>query len=58
MKFFFFHYNYQPHWSTLPKIGKYFTTIAGQSGRSRHCCWLTFMSHAQQVPSPQGVLAC
>jgi len=27
MKFFYFHCNFQPHKSTLPKIGKFFTKI-------------------------------
>jgi len=27
MKFFYFHCNFQPHLSTLPKLGKFFTKI-------------------------------
>jgi len=31
----------------LPKMGKYFTTIVGQSDWSRHCYWLSCLTYGQ-----------
>jgi len=41
-----FHEN-QAHKVNLPKMGKCFTTIAGQSDWSRHCCWLSCVTYGQ-----------
>jgi len=47
MKVFYFHCNFQPHQSTLPKMGKCFTTIVGQSDWSRHYHWLSCLTYGQ-----------
>jgi len=38
-------YENQAHTVNLPKMGKYFTTIVGQSDWSRHCCWLSCLTY-------------
>jgi len=40
-------YENQGHKVNLPKMGKCFTTIVGQSDWSWHCYWLSFLTHAQ-----------
>jgi len=46
-------YDNQAHKVNLPKMGKCFATIVGQSNWS--ALLLTFMSHIRPIPSPQGV---
>jgi len=40
-------YENQAHKVNLPKMGKCFTTIFGQSGWSRHCYWLSCLTYGQ-----------
>jgi len=40
-------YENQAHKVNLPKMGKCFTTIVGQSGWSRHCYWLSCLTYGQ-----------
>jgi len=40
-------YDNQAHKVNLPKMGKYFTTIVGQSDWSRHCYWLSYLTYGQ-----------
>jgi len=40
-------YENQAHKVNLPKMGKYFTTIVGQSDWSRHCYWLSCLTYSQ-----------
>jgi len=40
-------YENQTHNVNLPKMGKYFTTIVGQSDWSRHWYWLSCPTHGQ-----------
>jgi len=35
------------HKVNLPNMGKFFTTIVGQSDRSRHCYWLSCLTYGQ-----------
>jgi len=37
----------QAHKVNLPKMGKYFSTIVGQSEWSRHCYWLSYLTYGQ-----------
>jgi len=62
MKFFYFRCNFQPlyqpwpkwanfyknqvHKVNLPKLGKCFTTIIGQSDWTWHCYWLSCLTYA------------
>jgi len=39
-----FFYENQAHKANLPEMGKYFTTIVGQSDWSRHCYWLSCLT--------------
>jgi len=41
-----FHEN-QAHKVILPKMGKCFTAVVGQSGWSRHCYWLSCLTYGQ-----------
>jgi len=50
-----FFYEKQAHKVNVPTMGKYFTTIVGQSDWSRHCYWLSCLTYGQS-PSPQGNL--
>jgi len=56
-------YENQAHKVNLPKMGKFFTTIVGQSDWSRHCYWLSCLiyceprrnrgiTHPNNAPSP------
>jgi len=47
MKHFYFNCNFQPHQSTLPKMGKWITIRFGQSDWSRRCYWLSCLTHGQ-----------
>jgi len=40
-------YENQAHKVNMPKMGKCFTTIVGQSDWSRHCCWLSCLTYVQ-----------
>jgi len=40
-------YENQAHKVNLPKMGKCFTTIAGQSYWSRHCYWLSCLTYGK-----------
>jgi len=40
-------YENQAHKVNLPKMGKYFTRIAGQSDCSWHCHWLSCLTYGQ-----------
>jgi len=40
-------YENQAHKVNLPKMGKYFTTIVGQSDWSRRCYWLSCLTYGQ-----------
>jgi len=40
-------YDNQAHKVKLPKMGNCFTTIAGQSGWSQHCYWLSRLTYGQ-----------
>jgi len=42
-----FFYNNQAHNVNLPKMGKCFTTIVGQSDWSRHSYWLSYLTYGQ-----------
>jgi len=48
-------YENQPHEVNIPKMGKCYTIIVGQSNRSRYCYWI-FMFHMRPVSSQQGGL--
>jgi len=38
-------YENQAHNVNLPKIGKYFTKIVGQSDWSQHCYWISCLTY-------------
>jgi len=40
-------YKSQAHKVSLPKMGKCFTTIVGQSNWSRHCYWLSCLTYGE-----------
>jgi len=40
-------YENQAHKVNLPKVGKCFTTIVGQSDWSRHCYWLSCLTYCE-----------
>jgi len=40
-------YENQAHKVNLPKMGKYFTTIVGQSDWSQDCNWLSCLTYGQ-----------
>jgi len=40
-------YENRAHKVSLPKMGKYFTTVVGQSDWSRHCYWLSCLTYRQ-----------
>jgi len=40
-------YDNQAHQGNVPKMGKCFTTIAGQSGWSQHCYWFSRLTYGQ-----------
>jgi len=40
-------YENQEHKVNLPKMGKCFTTIVGQSDWSRHCYWLSCLTYGE-----------
>jgi len=42
-----FFYENQAHEVNLPKMGKYFTTIVGQSGWLHHCYGLSCLTYGQ-----------
>jgi len=42
-----FFYENQAHKVNLPKMGKCFTTVVGQSDWSRHCYWLLCLTYSQ-----------
>jgi len=42
-------YENQAHKANVSKMGKYFTTIVGQSDWSRHCYWLSCLTYDQPV---------
>jgi len=43
-------YENQAHKVNMPKMGKCFSTIVGQSDWSRHCCWLSCFTYVQSRP--------
>jgi len=40
-------YETQAHNVNLPKMGKFFTTIVGQSDWSQHCYWLSCLTYCE-----------